>query len=107
MSSLPASTSVVSLPNSEWRALPPIVNEALVHRFFYWNEQIQVGMRYGAELYTLLQVYPIEEQLKACEAACEQAVDGSHVCITVSKTAYSLWVPLRSPHAIQNNLSQN
>jgi hypothetical protein len=81
---------------SGWRDLPPIVNEAIVHKFTYWSDQIQVGMRYSNELYTLLQTYPTEDRLKACNVACEYVSQGIAVCITASKSAYSVWLSLRS-----------
>ncbi|NJO78693.1 MAG: hypothetical protein HC827_09285 [Cyanobacteria bacterium RM1_2_2] len=88
-----------SVSNSGWRALPPIVNEVLVHKFTYWNQHLRFGMRYGRELYTLLGSYPIEERLKACDIACEYTSRGIEVCITASKTTYSVWLSLRSPKA--------
>ncbi|MDX2229753.1 MAG: hypothetical protein NW220_08950 [Leptolyngbyaceae cyanobacterium bins.349] len=96
-----------SPPESGWRAFPPIVSEALVHKFTYWNHQIRTGMRYGAELYTLLQSYPIEERLKACDVACEQTANGIEVCITASKTTYSVWLSLRSLGAVSAHSPQN
>ena len=79
-----------------WRTLPPIISEALVHKFTYWNHQIQAGMRYGIELYALLQSYPITDRLKACDIACEYQSKGADVCITASKATYSVWLNLRS-----------
>jgi hypothetical protein len=87
----------MNLPTeSGWRDLPPIVNEAIVHKFTYWSNQVQIGMRYGKELYTLVHTYPVEDRLKACSVACEYVAQGIGVCITASKSAYSVWLSLRS-----------
>jgi hypothetical protein len=94
MSSLPLSSE--STLESGWRELPPIVNEAIVQKFTYWDAQLHPGMRYGVDLYALLQSYRIEERLKACDIACEHTARGTKVCITASKTTYSVWLELRS-----------
>ncbi|HIK18691.1 MAG TPA: hypothetical protein IGS53_25890 [Leptolyngbyaceae cyanobacterium M33_DOE_097] len=85
---------------SEWRELPPIVNESLVHKFMYWNHEIKIGMRYGVALYVLLQSYPIAERLKACDIGCEYQLKGADVCITASRTTYSVWLNLKSLHQL-------
>lgn len=85
-----------SAPQSDWRDLPPIVSEALVSKFVYWNQQLQSGMRYGSNIYTLLDSYPITERLKACDVACKYTAQGIEVCITASNTMYSVWLNLRS-----------
>jgi len=76
---------------------PLVVNETLVYPFKYWNEGIQRGIRYSNEIYAYMQSYPVSERLKAYEMAYEQAEQGATVCITVSKTHYSVWLNLRSP----------
>ncbi|WP_432810812.1 hypothetical protein [Pantanalinema sp. GBBB05] len=53
-------------------------------------------MYYNNELYTYFQTYPLAERLKAYTIACEQTERGVGVCITVSKTHYSVWLNLRS-----------
>lgn len=85
-----------SKPEAGWRELPTIVNESLVHQFRYWEDHVKVGMRYRHELYTLLQSYPIAERLKACDLGCEYQRRGIEVCITASKTTYSIWLNLKS-----------
>jgi hypothetical protein len=81
---------------SGWRELPTIVNESLVHQFRYWDNQIKVGMRYRNELFTLLQSYPIDDRLKASDLGCEYQRQGIEVCITASKSTYSIWLNLKS-----------
>lgn len=76
---------------------PPLVlDESLVHRFKYWNEGVQQGISHRNELYAHLQSYSANERLKAYETAYKQAEEGYIVCITVSKTNYSVWLNLRS-----------
>lgn len=89
-----------------WRALPPLVNEALVGKFFYWNYQLCQGMRYGNELYTLFQSYPLADRLKACDVGCEHQARGIEVCITVTKTTYSVWLNLRSLSQVSQESSE-
>lgn len=85
-------------PTSEttWQTLPPIVNEAIVSKFFYWNCRLQQGMQYRNELYTLLESFATHDRLKACDIGCEHQSQGIDVCITVTKTTYSVWLNLRS-----------
>jgi hypothetical protein len=80
-----------------WQDLPPIIDESLIHPFKFWDQGIHAGMRYSNELYTLFQSYPIQERLKACAIACEHTEKGINVCITASKTTYSVWLSLRRP----------
>ncbi len=100
---LPITTPVY---DNGWRALPPIVSEAVVSIFSYWDDGIKVGMRYGSELYQFFDSYPISERLKATAAACEQASRGIDVCITASKTTYQIWLSLRSLSAISEYSTQ-
>lgn len=72
------------------------MSEALVHQFAYWDQHVQTGMWYGTELYTLFKSYSINERLTACDVACEYKAKGTGVCITASKTTYSVWLNLRS-----------
>ena len=90
------SLTLKSTPDSGWRELPPIVNEALVQKFSYWNGKLQVGMRYGVDIYRQLQSYSIDERLKAWDLACEHTAQGAKVCITASKTGYLVWLDMRS-----------
>jgi hypothetical protein len=80
-----------------WQDLPPIIDESLVHLFKFWDQGIHSGMRYNNELYALFQSYPIQERLKACAIACEHTEKGVNVCVTASKTTYSVWLNLRRP----------
>lgn len=75
---------------------PLVINETLVHRFNYWDEGIHQGIRYGSELYTCSQTYPLTERLKAYEMAYAQAKQNHSICITVSQTHYTIWLNLRS-----------
>jgi hypothetical protein len=75
---------------------PLVVSESLVHSFKYWHEGMQQGIRYGNELYSHFWSYPATERLKAYDIAHEHAEQGMDVCITVSKTHYSIWLGLRS-----------
>ncbi|NJL55876.1 hypothetical protein HC928_12300 [bacterium] len=79
-----------------WREFPSVVNEVLIYKFTYWNQSLKTGMRYGNELYTLFQSYSIEDRLKANDVAYEHISKGIQVCITVSKTHYTIWLNLRS-----------
>ncbi|XGV98708.1 MAG: hypothetical protein ACAF41_07160 [Leptolyngbya sp. BL-A-14] len=75
----------------------------MVSLFKYWNDGIKQGMRYGSELYTHAQSYSASERLKAYDAAYGHIAQGSTVCITVSKTHYSLWLCLRSRNGSNEN----
>jgi len=90
------SPSTYPPPEAGWRDLPPIVSEGLIHKFIYWNVSLKHGMRYGADLYMQFQTYPITDRLKACDVACECQSQGIDVCITASKTTYTVWLSLRS-----------
>lgn len=96
-----------SVQLSGWHHLPSIIGETIVHKFTYWHQQPQSGMRYGSELYTLLRSYPLDERLKACDIACKYTDRGIDVCITASKTAYSVWLNLRSLSAAPDTLFQS
>lgn len=76
--------------------LPSVISEGLVNQFKYWDQTIQRGMYHNNELYTYIQSYSLAERLKAYAIACEQTERGVRVCITVSKTHYSVWLNLRS-----------
>lgn len=76
--------------------LPVVVNEELTLSFKYWDQGIKKGLRHNNELYTHFYSFSVRERLKAYEIAYEQAKGGVGVCITVSKTQYSIWVSLRS-----------
>lgn len=103
---MPRTMPTESRPESGWRELPTIVNESLVHQFRYWENHIKVGMRYRDELYILLQSYPIAKRLKACDLGCEYQRRGVDVCITVSKTTYSIWLNLKSLSELSLDSSQ-
>lgn len=96
LSQLDCSLPLISSQKPVEMQLPSVVNEDLVHPFKYWNEKIQQGIRYNNELYALFQSYSIDERLRAYGIAYEHAEQGTHVCITVSKTRYSIWLSLRS-----------
>lgn len=76
--------------------LPSVISESLVNQFKYWDQTIRQGMYYNNELYTYFQKYTLAERLKAYTIAGEQTEQGLGVCITVSKTHYSIWLNLRS-----------
>jgi hypothetical protein len=76
--------------------LPSVISEGLVNQFKYWDQTIQRGMYHNNELYTYFQSYPLTDRLKAYAFACEQTERGIGVCITVTKTHYSIWFNLRS-----------
>lgn len=79
---------------------PSVIDEGLVHLFKYWDQGVLQGMRIGGELYTLLKSYPAEERLKAYSDAQEQIEAGESMCITASKSRYSVWLKLRSPDLV-------
>lgn len=83
---------------------PLVVNANLVHPFKFWQEKLQQGIRFGNELYTHFRSYSTTERLLAYEVAYEQTKQGHSVCITVSKTQYSLWLNLRSLKSPTNDL---
>ncbi|WP_088889022.1 hypothetical protein [Leptolyngbya ohadii] len=91
---------------SDWQDLPSIVSESLIRRFVYWDQQPQVGMHYGIELYTRLKSYPINQRLRAYDAAHSCADKNLNTCITVSSTEYTVWLSLRSlsanPEAVKD-----
>ncbi|PSB27256.1 hypothetical protein [Stenomitos frigidus] len=84
--------------------LPLVINESQVRPFKYWQEGIQQGIRYNNDLYAHFQSYSKTERLKAYDIASEQAQKGVSVCMTVSKTHYTIWLSLRSlSHATHGN----
>lgn len=82
--------------DSNWDHLPSMIDEKMATFFQYWDEGLRSGMRYQNDLYTLFATYPLQERLRASTVGCEQTERGVKVCITVSKTAYSVWLNLRS-----------
>lgn len=75
---------------------PLVIDESLVSHFKYWKEGIRQGIRFNNELYSYSQSYSVNERLKAYEMAYQQTEQGVAVCITVSKSHYTIWLSLRS-----------
>ncbi|WP_431659460.1 hypothetical protein [Pantanalinema rosaneae] len=93
----PQSQTPSCLPEDQTDStLPSVISEGLVNQFKYWHQTIQRGMYYNNDLYTYFQSYPLAERLKAYAMACEHTERRIGVCITVSKTHYSVWLNLRS-----------
>ncbi len=76
--------------------LPLIVVETLVSPFKYWNGGIRSGMLYRNEFYGCLHQFAATERQQAYNKALEACKGGGKVCITVSKSHYTVWVDLRS-----------
>ncbi|NJL47498.1 MAG: hypothetical protein HC929_08425 [Leptolyngbyaceae cyanobacterium SM2_5_2] len=77
--------------------LPVSVVEDLVSPFKFWNEGIHDGMLFRNDFYTCLQRFAITDRLQAYAKANEESNRGLKVCVTVSKTHYTVWVEMRSP----------
>ncbi|WOD40185.1 hypothetical protein [Nodosilinea sp. E11] len=76
--------------------LPLIVVENLVSPFKFWHEGIHVGMLYRNDFYMILQKFDSVDRTQAHAKATEESNKGFKVCITVSKTHYTVWVEMRS-----------
>lgn len=76
--------------------LPLVLNEKSVHRFKYWNQGIQQGMRYDHQFYRLSRTFAIEDRLTAYNLAGELSDNGIITCVTCSPQEYSVWVNLQS-----------
>ncbi|MEA5448259.1 hypothetical protein VB780_06755 [Leptolyngbya sp. CCNP1308] len=76
--------------------LPLIVVEELISTFKFWNQGIHDGMLHRSDFYIGLQQFPLAERSQAYSQATLESSKGLKVCITVSKTHYTIWVELRS-----------
>lgn len=76
--------------------LPLIVVEELTSPFKFWNQGIHDGMLYRNDFYFGLQQFPLADRLQAYRQATQESNKGFKVCITVSKTHYTIWVEMRS-----------
>ncbi len=77
--------------------VPPILNEALITRFKYWENGIKEGMNYRGQLYQFSQFFAAGDRLKAYQSGCQLCEGGLSAVITAEAKGYSLWVSLRSP----------
>jgi hypothetical protein len=75
--------------------LPTIVAHDLVRCFSYWQEEIQQGMFYRGELYTLVKRFSADERLQAYQASMDLDEQGKALCMTVDASGYYLWKTLR------------
>ncbi|HZG37312.1 MAG TPA: hypothetical protein VEZ50_01410 [Nodosilinea sp.] len=75
--------------------LPLIVVEDLISAFKFWNEGIHEGMLYRNDFYVVLQQFALAERSQAYSHATEASNEGLKVCVTVSKTHYTVWVEMR------------
>jgi hypothetical protein len=76
--------------------LPLIVVETLISPFKFWHEGIHQGMLYRNDFYEQVHQFAIAERMQAYAKALKISNGGFKVCITVSKTHYTVWVELRS-----------
>ncbi len=76
--------------------LPLIVVENLIAPFKFWREGIHEGMLYRNNFYVVLHRFTKAERTQAHDKATEESDRGFKVCITVSKTHYTVWVDMRS-----------
>jgi len=76
--------------------LPLIVVENLITPFKFWREGIHEGMLYRNDFYIVLQRFTSADRTQAHDKATEEGNRGVKVCITVSKTHYTVWVEMRS-----------
>lgn len=76
--------------------LPLIVVEELISAFKFWNNGIHEGMHYRNDFYLSLRQFALAERSEAYHRATQESSKGLKVCVTVSKTHYTVWVELRS-----------
>ncbi|HSM83736.1 MAG TPA: hypothetical protein VLS96_18755 [Nodosilinea sp.] len=76
--------------------LPLIVAETLVSPFKFWHEVIHSGILYRNDFYVHLQQFAVADRTQAYARAIQESNRGFKVCITVSKSHYTVWVELRS-----------
>ncbi|NJO40705.1 MAG: hypothetical protein HC769_08445 [Cyanobacteria bacterium CRU_2_1] len=76
--------------------LPRVIDQRLVYLFKYWRNSIQIGMRYGNELYAFVRSYPSHDRLQAYSLGCELAATGMQTCVTCASWRYTVWISLRS-----------
>ncbi|MFQ4138459.1 hypothetical protein PGN35_019280 [Nodosilinea sp. PGN35] len=75
--------------------LPLIVVEELTSPFKFWNQGIHDGMLYRNDFYVSLERFPLADRLQAYRQATQESTNGFKVCVTVSKTHYTIWVEMR------------
>lgn len=76
--------------------LPLIVVEDLISAFKFWNEGIHEGMLYRNDFYVSRFQFALAERAQAYHRATQESNKGFKVCVTVSKTHYTVWVEMRS-----------
>lgn len=76
--------------------LPTVVVETLISPFKFWHEGIHQGMLYHNDFYEQMHQFPITERMQAYAKALKAGSRGFKVCVTVSKTHYTVWVEMRS-----------
>ncbi|MEA5452492.1 hypothetical protein VB780_28220 [Leptolyngbya sp. CCNP1308] len=76
--------------------LPVIVVESLVSPFKFWHGNIHSGMLYRNDFFACVQQFSVDDRSRAYARAIEEGKPGYKVCITVSKTTYTVWVEMRS-----------
>lgn len=76
--------------------LPVIVVESLISPFKFWHGGIHSGMLYRNDFFTRLHSFSVADRSRAYACAMEEGKQGFKVCITVSKTHYTVWVEMRS-----------
>jgi hypothetical protein len=76
--------------------LPLLVVEDLISPFKFWCEGIHHGMFYRNDFYIRQAQFAIADRLHAYTRANEASNQGFKVCVTVSKTMYTVWVDMRS-----------
>ncbi|MGB3139096.1 MAG: hypothetical protein WBG38_10840 [Nodosilinea sp.] len=76
--------------------LPLLVVEDLVSAFKFWNKGIHEGIFYRNDFYVSRYRAALSDRLKAYHCATQESVKGFKVCVTVSKTHYTVWVDMRS-----------
>lgn len=80
-----------------------LISGNLVSQFkFWWDGQIQTGMRFRNELFCYVSKFDSQQRHKVFELAWTLACEGAQVVITAEPSQYTVWVSLRSPNPTAN-----
>ncbi|MDX2096659.1 MAG: hypothetical protein SFW36_02700 [Leptolyngbyaceae cyanobacterium bins.59] len=99
--SIPSLTKEAS-SNSSFQDLPTLIDESLIRPFKFWDWGIKVGMIYNSDLYMFCESFRLQQRLQAYDAGYQKIQKGQRVCITASKTSYSVWMTLQALLETQN-----
>ncbi|HEY9747212.1 MAG TPA: hypothetical protein V6C63_00820 [Allocoleopsis sp.] len=75
--------------------IPLFLSHQLVHPFKFWyDNQLQEGIRFGKELYCFVADFAAADRQKAFSLAVSLAEQGTPVYITCMGAKYKVWVNL-------------